>query len=149
MTPEQRIAFVETARALLTAAAGGPVHFRHQGRTLRGMDCIGLLVWSARAAGIEVTDRTDYGRMPTAARKLAENLTAHFGAPVFGKATPEQLQPGDIIAFDWGSGEAHVGIVGDHPHGVSVIHNHADSRHVIEHRIDATVAARISGVWRP
>jgi cell wall-associated NlpC family hydrolase len=150
LTAEQKAAMVLAARALVTANNGAAVPFRHQGRTLRGMDCIGALVWAVRAAGLEVDDRTDYGHMPSASRKLAQSLTEHFGEPVLRRAKPEDLQVGDLLAMAWGvAGDAHVGIVGDHKHGVSIIHSHANAKFVVEQRIDALIAARITGVWRP
>lgn len=56
-----------TAEALIKAArryAEARVPFRHQGRTPRGMDCIGLIVCAAHDIGLEVPDRRDYARDP-------------------------------------------------------------------------------------
>lgn len=143
MTPGQRMDFVEAARTFLG------VPFRHQGRTRRGMDCIGLVVLSLRAAGVSVADRTDYGRTPTAARKLWDSLVAELGPPALTRATPADLQPGDIVAMSWGvAGEAHVGIVWAHPEGAGLIHTEASIGEVVEQRIDAGMAALITGVWR-
>lgn len=138
------------AVAIAAARAMLGVPFRHQGRTLRGIDCIGLLVRAMRAAGFDITDRTDYGRTP-GDRKLAQSLVQHFGRPLFHKPVrPEQLQPGDIVAMSWGLQEAHVGLVTDHPHHrIGLIHSLKDKEKVVEHGLDALVASKISLVFRP
>ena len=40
------------------------VPYRHHGREQRGVDCLGLLVASARGFGFEVVDNLAYGRTP-------------------------------------------------------------------------------------
>lgn len=150
LSAPEKEAVVLAARALLTADRGAPVRFRHQGRTLKGLDCIGVIVHAFTAAGFNMVDRTDYGRMP-AQRKLAESLAQHFGPPVLQAAPvkPVDLQVGDVVAMAWGDEEAHVGLVVDHPYGVGIIHAYAIAKRVIEHRIDPLVASKIVGVYRP
>lgn len=54
-----------TREALITAARSyDRVPFRHQGRTHKGLDCIGLIVCAARDIGIDLPDRHDYARDP-------------------------------------------------------------------------------------
>lgn len=143
LTDIERVLFVQAARSLLTIRDGKPVTFRHQGRTLRGLDCIGALVWSLARVGRFVRDRVDYGRLP-AMRKLVEALTDNFGLPV-----SEPMQTGDVVAQAWGDEEAHVAVVGDHPHGLSLIHCYANSGHMIEHRFDDHWRGLTTGVFRP
>jgi cell wall-associated NlpC family hydrolase len=122
LTPEQRLALVAAARSLV----GTP--FRHQGRTRRGCDCIGLVVLSFALIGLAGRDRTDYGKQP-AKRKLAQALEDNFGPP-----HGEPLEPGDIVAMEWGAEEAHVALVSDHPDwGLGLIHSYASAGKVIEH----------------
>lgn len=40
------------------------VPFRHQGRSYRGLDCLGLLSMAFQDMGLTVRDRTDYSREP-------------------------------------------------------------------------------------
>lgn len=50
--------------AEFVAAARGyiGVPWVHQGRSMRGVDCIGLVVMAARDCGLDVDMRADYGR---------------------------------------------------------------------------------------
>jgi cell wall-associated NlpC family hydrolase len=122
LSAPQRTALVAAARSLV----GTP--FRHQGRTRRGCDCIGLLVLSFALIGLRGNDRVDYGKLP-AHRKLAASLEDNFGLPFSG-----ELQPGDVVAMSWGAEEAHVALVCDHPDlGLGLIHSYANAGRVIEH----------------
>lgn len=120
------------------------IPFRHQGRDpLIGIDCIGLIVLAGRDAGMEfpMLDRTDYGRDP-ADGLLEEYLRLAFGAPV---AEP---QPGDIVAIDYKGAVRHVGIVGEHPAGLSLIHTNMAVGRVTEARIDWKWRKRIKAIFR-
>lgn len=89
-------AFILAARALLD------VPWVHQGRSERGVDCIGLVVLAARAAGIEAPLAADYGRMQDYLR--ARRDLGRFCDRV-GLA-----EPGDVVLFK-NSQTLHVAIV--------------------------------------
>lgn len=120
---------VETARSLIGTK------FHHQGRVPGvGLDCAGVLIVTAWITGKKPRsfDVTGYPRIPdgvTLQRLCDENLDRVW-----------ELQPGDIALIRWQKSDApaqHLGIVGDHPNGLSLIH--ADSRHhkkVIESRLE-------------
>ena len=78
-------AFVAAARSLLG------VPWVHQGRTERGVDCVGLVVLSLRAVGIEAPLAADYGRLQDyrQARRYLEDFCERVGAP----------EAGDIVLF--------------------------------------------------
>lgn len=69
------LALVEPARLIAEArelladrAAHRPaVPFRHQGRSRRGLDCVGLILYVCKQVGIlpEELERADYGRLAT------------------------------------------------------------------------------------
>lgn len=145
-TDEQRIAFVANARTML----GRP--FRHQGRTLAGMDCIGFLgLCVARTLGIGLKPRSDYGRLP-AQQKLERELTAHLGVPLALGALPREfaLQPAQVVTCTWYENPSHVAIVVPHPdYGVGLIHSYLNAQKVVEHGVDAVWRSRIIGVWQP
>lgn len=125
MDEYQRRAIVYSARRYLG------IPFRHQGRTKKGLDCIGLLVRAMRDCGYLLADRTDYGRLP-ADRKLIESLTDHFGPPVRFSSVSD-LSPGEIVAMSWGAEAGHIGLITDHPEGIGIIHSYALAGRVIEH----------------
>lgn len=137
LTAVESAQFIASARSML----GMP--FRHRGRSLRGVDCIGLVVLALQSVGRAITDRDDYSRNP-ANDGLRAALVAHFGPPV------DDLRAGDVLLLCWGKDEEnHVGIVFAHPcGGFAIVHALAQARRVIEHGFDAD-DPRIAGVFRP
>lgn len=118
--------------------------FRHQGRNpALGIDCIGLIVLAGQDAGFlfPAFDRTDYGTDP-AHGLLQGYLRLAFGPPV------SDMQPGDVVAIDYHGTVRHVGIVGAHPQGLSLIHTNMAIGRVSEARIDAKWRKRIKAVFR-
>lgn len=149
LSDDEKAQVIAAARALLTVVNGRAVPFRHQGRTLRGIDCIGVLAAAFGVLGYPIEDRTDYGRLP-ADRKLSASLELHFGPPVQrGPVPADVLQPCDVVAMAWGSENTHVGLVVPHPHGVGLVHAYLSAQRVIEHRIDDLWRSRITEVYRP
>lgn len=73
-------AFVAAAREFIG------VPWVHQGRTERGMDCVGLVVLSARAVGIDAPMKADYGRFQyyAQAREYLELFCDRVGSPEVG-----------------------------------------------------------------
>lgn len=59
-------AFVEAARKYIG------VSWVHQGRSRNGLDCVGLVVLSARACGLDVPLLANYGRLPNFPRVKRE-----------------------------------------------------------------------------
>jgi cell wall-associated NlpC family hydrolase len=122
------------------------VPFRHRGRSIRGVDCIGLIICAARDTGYDEGikyKRLVYGREPTDAL-LQEALKEHFGDPV---DRPPQL--GDVILMRLRHMKepSHVGIIAPHPHGLGVIHAYGEIRKVVLQRINSSMRERIVGVY--
>ena len=118
--------------------------WRHRGRKPWAIDCVGILVLSVAAGGVQMRDRRDYGREPWK-DGLQRELDEHFGQPV------EDMRPGDVVLIQWRDTPApsHVGILADYAHGgLSLIHSLMRSRRVVEHRIDDAWRARIAGWHR-
>lgn len=120
------------------------VKFRHQGRSRNGVDCAGLLVVCAKAAGVELIDNPAYGRQPTD-QGLRAYLVRNFGEPV-AKA---DMQPGDVVLMRFRGEPSHVALIGDYLYGgLSLIHSYARVKRCVEHRIDAEWNDRIVEVFR-
>ena len=118
--------------------------FRHRGRDpVVGIDCVGLAVLAARDCGWDVQDLADYTRHPKGGL-LESMLRLNCGAPV------SDMQAGDLVAIRYAHAGPvrHVGIVGDHPHGLSLIHTDSHIGRVVEQRIDQSITARIAAVYR-
>jgi cell wall-associated NlpC family hydrolase len=142
LTDAERVGFVASARKL----AGVP--FRHRGRSLRGVDCVGLVALALASVGRTVEDRRSYGRNPER-DGLREVCESHFGTPV------ADMQAGDVPLFAWWDDTRnrtpnHVGILFDHPNGgLALVHALAQNKRVIAHRLDDFALARIVAVYHP
>lgn len=128
--------FVAHARSLLRTP------WRHRGRKPWGVDCVGLVVLSARAAGAQVNDFTRYGREPWD-DMLRKTLRRYCGEPV------DDWRAGDIALIRWAPGDpSHLAILADHPlGGLSMIH--AQNLHgVVEHRLSGFYLDAVEEVYR-
>lgn len=100
------------------------VPYRHQGRTPRGLDCLGLLLLAASRIEILPLElgRTNYGRAPL--DELLAGLGNHCD-PIDDDA------PGAILAIRWpGDRRAgHVAICA----GATMIHSYSNHGRVVEH----------------
>ncbi|MGH8083878.1 MAG: C40 family peptidase [Lysobacter sp.] len=134
----------------MVAAARSWLHvpWRHQGRTRRGIDCVGFAVLVFGAIRPGIPDQRGYLRTPFS-RRLALSLMAGFGAPV----SRDELQPADVVTLANSGEEHHVAIVTDHPEGLGLIHCYARASggpgRVVEHRLSDDWARRIVEVFRP
>lgn len=96
------VGFLAAARGFLG------VPWVHQGRTERGVDCIGLIVLSARAVGLEVPLAAEYGRLQNfgLAREHLQAFCTRVGSG----------EPGDIVLFK-DSQTLHMAIVSEVENG--------------------------------
>ncbi|MEM6832526.1 MAG: NlpC/P60 family protein [Pseudomonadota bacterium] len=128
-----------TRSALMIAAARACLgtRFRHQGRQRRhGLDCLGLVVVAARAAGIALIDSRCYSRQPS-----PSDFQYYVLANRLVKAN--KPAPGTVGVFDFGSGPQHVALFT--PSGM--IHAYAPSRKVVEHGFGAPWTDQLSQVF--
>lgn len=97
------------------------VKFRHQGRTTRGMDCVGLVIAAASDCGYDRYEEFAYGREPRNS-VLQAVLKKHFGDPV-----DRQPQVNDVVLMRHrnSSAPSHVGIITTHRHGLGIIHSYS------------------------
>ncbi len=145
-----------TTRAQIIAEArtwiGTPFH--HQARLKGprgGVDCVGLLVGTAGAVGIELEDASDYNRRPEANR-LLEELRAR---PQLEEIDPATARAGDMLIF-WAAAEGigqHVAFKTD----LGIIHAYAvggrgrvnrDPGRVVEVGLDDVWGKRIVAAFR-
>lgn len=138
LTVKQREAFIAAAFGYLG------VRFRHQGRSLRGVDCAGLVAVGLAAIGRHYDDVPAYSREPQH-QGLREAMIANLGEPV------SEMQAGDVAMMAFNGGPpSHVGIVTDHPdYKFGLLHAYAINKKVVFHGIDAEWMGRIVEVYRP
>lgn len=126
--------FVVAARQLVG------VPYRHQGRTPRGLDCIGLLLLAASRVGVLPLElgRRDYGRAPL--DELLAGLGEHCDALEFA-------EPGCILAIRWpGDRRAgHVAICA----GPTIIHSYSNMGRVVEHGFRGKWVDWVVSRWWP
>jgi len=124
------------------------VPFQHMGRSVRGLDCVGLLLLIAWTRGWRVEDLPYYGREPASNNNsfdLRDHLRRYLGDPV-----DRPLQPNDIPLmklrprFD----PAHVGIITPHPYGLGIIHSNGQLGRVTLQRIDQQRMDQIVEVYQ-
>lgn len=129
-------ALVATARRYLH------VRWLHQGRSALGLDCVGHVVRVVHDLGLSTFDIANYGRLPSG--ELLLKLASEHAQRV-----DEPLMPGHLVVLRFKGLAQHLAFVGDYPlGGLSLIHAMAQSRRVVEHRLDDTWAARIVAVYR-
>lgn len=117
----------------------------HQGRSRKGLDCVGLI----RVAFPELNwlEWNDYGRDPVAGL-LEQRARQLLGPPI----PIDEMRPGDAVLMAFPRAIRHCGIVGDHPHGLSLIHTYQGvgrfGGRVVEHVLDRRWRDRIRFVHR-
>lgn len=126
---------------LIAAAArtciGTP--FRAQGRLPGvGLDCIGLAVFAVAAAGVVVAAPADYDLSGDCGPRLTDALSVLGLQPV----PLVSLLPGDIMLFQPGRGQQHLGICT----GPAFVHAHLGLRKVVETPLPAPWP--VLGGWR-
>lgn len=119
------------------------VPFKHQGRSLAGLDCVGLLVRVAWDCGLTVRDRDGYGRSPhrgVLRQALEENLI-----PISDKVGPD-TRPGDVLEMSIVHDPQHVALYT----GTTLIHAlwQRGGGAVREHNFDQRWRDRVVRVYR-
>lgn len=132
---------IVAARELVAART----RFRHQGRTMTGVDCIGTAAFAFRSIGRNIEDMPAYSREPQG-KKLERGLEFNLGPPI----EKCDMQVGDVVLMTFEGEPSHVGILGDYLYGgLSLIHGYLRAKRVIEHRLDQIWFDRIIKVYRP
>lgn len=125
--------------AAARAAIGTP--FRHQGRIVgKALDCAGLAVHAATAAGVSISDETHYPRTPGGGR-LESALDRQTDIV---RVDPNNLQDGDILLMRFGREPQHIAIVA----GENIIHSYERVGRVVEHGLNAEWQSRIVRAYR-
>ncbi len=110
--------FVEAARQYLGT------RWVHQGRSIRGVDCVGLLIVSGADIGVTIPDMKGYRRTPQ----------PHIFVTHIRDNSDPQIEPlpGYMGIFRDGSQPCHVGIFAERHGRTSLIHAYAGTGKVME-----------------
>lgn len=133
-----------TAYDIVTAARSAiGVPFKHQGRSLNGVDCIGLLLYVCDQFGVEYSDVHGYPRRPSGGL-LEKSFDAHVESGALVRVSPTQRQPGDFLMMRFAREPQHLAIFT----GENIIHSYATVGKVCEHLADDVWISRIARVYR-
>lgn len=117
--------------------------WHHQGRLKGvGVDCIGLLVCSARDAGFQVEDVTNYPAEIKGPWLISELEAQCDRLP---KAGPYEL--GDVLAFLFLDAPWHVGLI-TNLEPLWIIHAYISTAKVVEVPLHESWQRRIHSAWR-
>ncbi|MEO0413205.1 MAG: NlpC/P60 family protein [Pseudomonadota bacterium] len=112
--------------------------FRHQGRSqAAGLDCLGLIVVAARAAGMELKDAAAYSRQPN-----QSDFEHYVGVNRMSRC--DKIKPGRVGVFDFGAGPQHVALFTP----IGIIHAYAPARKVVEHGLRAPWPQQLSHILK-
>jgi cell wall-associated NlpC family hydrolase len=114
------------------------VPWRHQGRSLRGVDCIGLFHVTGKAIGLDIEMKSNYTRQPDP-RDIEAGMETYAN-----RILVKDYLPGDFALIRYGAKAIHVVMFTNQ----GIIHCSADSKTVIEHSIDDKWKRDIVSVWR-
>lgn len=113
--------------------------FAHQGRDpATGLDCAGLALCSAWAAGIEVEDFGVYGRMPVP-DTVVQQVASRCMAVDYGERAP-----GDLLLFTQSKQPMHMAIWD----GECIVHAFEPRGRVVRHHMGTSWAGRVHSIWR-
>jgi len=119
------------------ACLGTPFH--HQGRMPGvGLDCIGLVIVALRETGMDIRDRSDYGRRPDGTSLVAA-LEQH------GATRVDEMKAGDILVFRYDRQPQHVALATS---GDTMIHAFAPAGKVVETMIGDYWKRRLTAIYR-
>lgn len=112
---------VEEARKYVAAKT----RWTHQGRTIRGVDCIGLICCLATTFGVEYVDREGYSRNPDGT--FVEHILKYM---VYRK--PQTLVKGCAVVLRDHHNPCHIGIITEKHGRFYLLHSSIQKHRVVE-----------------
>jgi len=128
--------------------------YQHQGRLKGvGLDCLGLILHVAKATGTDVSkfNERPYGPVPNGKMlkdTLDSVLVRIWDCEKSSLSFLPYLKNSDLFLITWKRFPSHMGFAAVGPYGWNIIHSHADSRFVTEHRLDEDWQAKVVSVYR-
>ena len=126
---------VEAARGWLG------VPYQHQGRTMAGVDCVGLGIAVAHQLGLSQYDITGYSRNPSGQRR--RRLLREHCTPV----DLAEIRAGDILHLRFGAEPQHLAVV-TRTDPTYILHADSLAGRVVEHILDPGWRAMCRGAYR-
>jgi cell wall-associated NlpC family hydrolase len=127
---------IDHARSLLG------VPFKHQGRSARGMDCVGVLIDLSKYLQLGYQDMKQRYNTNPQTYVIRDELEKYLDpVPI------KEMQPGDIVIMRILGNEPHVGILAEYEGERTLIHSYQTVGKIVEHRLDAKWLRRIVGAY--
>lgn len=126
---------VDIARAWLG------VPWQHQGRTVNGIDCAGILIASVRQYGIPVEDIAGYSPVPSGF--MMKRILLKYCKPI----SLSEIQVADILHMRFGSEPQHLALV-SRVKPTYIIHADSIIGKVVEHILDSDWRSHCRGAYR-
>jgi len=117
------------------------VPFVHQGRSDKGLDCVGLVVRVAHDLGLSKYDFKEYKSTPNS-HTFMEVCRA---CEDWSRIPITEMKPGDILTISFTSSPCHLAIVAP---GFNIIHALSLRGKVCEHRLSAGWRKKIRECYR-
>lgn len=115
------------AAAIIAARKYLGTPWQHLGRSVHGLDCVGLVVMVCQQLGISDYDIATYPREPVAAQFLDHFIKGGGARIPIGAALPA-----DLMLFREQRYPCHVAILSERDGAATIIHAHATRRLVLE-----------------
>ncbi len=116
------------------------IPWRHRGRTLTGIDCVGLLVLVGRHFGCKVRDVEGYARVPNG------TMLGHLDYN-FTRAVDLNPKVGQIGTFRDGGHRMHVGIISEKYRRLHLVHATLDRGQVYEEPLDQRLMGNLGELF--
>ncbi len=115
--------------------------WRHQGRSIHGIDCVGLLYAINAALKLSYYDIKGYGRDPE------YDFVSHLIISGFTRIPLQDAVSGDMLLFRSSVRPTHVAILTDNRQGPYLLHASAKARKVVEEPYDHEWKALVISAW--
>lgn len=123
------------------------VPFLHQGRFKYGADCVGMIIGTLNALGIE-EEVQNVGPKFYPKRVNGWRLEEHMSS-VMDRIDRADMKPADVLLLLWRKYPQHVAMVGEKHAGIdTIIHSAEHLKKVTHHSLDKEWGGRIVGCFR-
>lgn len=116
------------------------VKFKHQGRSRRGVDCVGLVICAARDIGFNLEPGI-LNYAPNPGMTFYEQIKLY---PFVYEISEQEAATGDLILIKHMGMPIHVAIINHN----CIIHAYQPTSWVCEHRIENKFKRRFHSYWR-